>query len=227
MRLRRIGVLLAVLALVALAGCSKDHAVTGPRFEPPPDPNSPNAVVRLFEWSWNHRDVDRLGQTLPAEFRFVFALADSAGNPYRDHPIDRPQLLACARHLFQGGGPEPPATSIVLHFDPLLTVSPDSRPGRNPKWHREVLTLVDLTVRTPAEVFRVNGDARFFVVRGDSALIPPDLAALGFHPDSTRWYIEQWNDETHGSGGESARTPVFRALPATNVTWGMILALYR
>ena len=60
------------------------------------------------------------------------------------------------------------------------------------------------------------------MVRGDSAAIP---AELGFGPDSTRWYIERWEDETLSSG--SRTLPVAAPQPARNTTWGMILTLYR
>jgi len=220
---------LVATALVALAGCSERHGVTGPDglLPPPPDPVSPQAVVRLFEWSWNYRSLDHLAETLSGDFRFVFAQGDSAGNQFRDHSMDRQQLLDCAGHLFFGSATEPPATSIVLHFDPTLRPVDDSRPGRNPRWHKEIVTSVDLDVRTELKGYRITGYARFFVVRGDSALIPPDLVARGFHPDATRWYIQQWNDETLVVPTGVPRAPAARALPANHVTWGKLLALYR
>ena len=55
---------------------------------------------------------------------------------------------------------------------------------------------MDLTIKTEDDQeYRIIGNARFFVVRGDSALIPQEL---GFKPDSNRWYIDQWRDETLG-----------------------------
>jgi len=41
---------------------------------------------------------------------------------------------------------------------------------------------------------RQDLDLNFFVVRGDSAQIPPQLMARGFRPDTTRWYIERLED---------------------------------
>jgi len=64
------------------------------------------------------------------------------------------------------------------------------------------------------------GFANFFMVRGDSALIPADLAARGFRPDSTRWYIERWEDDTFQEVGA-------RAMPTSTATWGTIKVLYR
>ena len=48
----------------------------------------------------------------------------------------------------------------------------------------------------------VNGNTTFYLVRGDSAQIPPDLKARGFVPDATRWYIERYEDKTDTGGGQ-------------------------
>jgi hypothetical protein len=103
---------------------------------------------------------------------------------------------------FVGGGSAPPATSITLNLDPTLRPLPDSRLGKDPKWHKEIVTTVDLTIKVEGDQqYRIMGNARFYVVRGDSALIP---AELGFPPDSNRWYIDQWNDETLTGAGLAA-----------------------
>lgn len=204
---------LAGLLLLGVAGCFNPFA---PRlaptvgvYIPPPTPNSPQNVIRLFEWCWNNRDITLYSQIFTDDFQFVFALGDSAGNMFRDAPLYRSEELEIARHLFVGGGAQAPATSIVLRLDPTLRATADSRPGKNAKWHKEILTSVDLAIKTEDEQdYRVTGYARFFVVRGDSALIPEDMKAAGFGPDSTRWYIEQWNDETlSGAGGAAAVQP--------------------
>jgi hypothetical protein len=222
--------LAAVLALV-LFGCSVEHHVTGPLpWQPqPPVANSPVNAIRLFEWGWNHRDLETIKSLLTDDFRFVFALGDSAGNAFRDDPFVRDDMLGCLERLFTGGGSMPPATSIQLVLDPTLRALPDSRPGMNPGWHKEIVTSVDLTIKTAGDSeYRITGNARFFVVRGDSALIPQEL---GLEPDSTRWYIQQWNDETltgAGSVGPSRAIPrdLLVPQPTDNPTWGQLLALY-
>ena len=219
-----------VVLAVAIAGCSVGHQVTGP----PPGPsapvaNSPTKAIRLFEWGWDHRDLATFENLLTDDFRFVFALADSAGNLFPDHGMDRWPLLFCLQHLFTGGGLASPATSISLVLDPRLIALPDSRAGRNPRWHKEILTSVDLTIKTEdLTEYAVTGHARFFVVRGDSAILP---AELGVGPDSTRWYIQQWNDETLRDAIAAAPDPAGSAnllapQPAHQVTWGRILAYY-
>jgi len=58
---------------------------------------------------------------------------------------------------------------------------------------------------------------RFHLVRGDSALLPQELLDRGARRDSTRWYVERWDDETVGPAA---------TLPARNLTWGRLKLLY-
>jgi hypothetical protein len=195
------------LLLLGVGGCFNPFdpliAPTAGVFIPPPTPNSPQNVIRLFEWCWKNRDITVYPRIFTDDYRFVFALGDSAGNPDRDKPWLREDEVNSARNLFVGGGSASPASSISLTLDPTLRALPDSRPGKNPTWHKEIVTSVDLAIKTEDGAdYRIVGDARFFVVRGDSALIPSDL---GVAPDSTRWWIEQWNDET--LRGPSAMAP--------------------
>jgi hypothetical protein len=71
---------------------------------------------------------------------------------------------------------------------------------------------VTLTIRTDEQDFQVLGSARFFLVRGDSVAIPPELNTR-FGQDSTRWWIERWEDETQG--GDAATRSRGDALAAT------------
>src|SRR5206468_11404775 len=99
-----------------------------------------------------------------------FAARDSAGNPIRHHELTREEELAAATNLFtKGTATLPPAQRIALAFDPTLIARPDSRPGRNPTWHREVATQFNLAVDTSVNDYRISGVVRFFLVRGDAA----------------------------------------------------------
>lgn len=226
MRSAAICALLAA-AVLCLTGCSTEHHVTGPlpaRAPMAPRADSPSNAIRLFEWGWEHRDLGAFRDVLAGDFLFVFTLGDSAGYPVRHAPFGREQMLLCLTHLFVGGGSAPPATSIALTLDPTLRALPDSRVGKNGKWHKEIVTSVDLTIKLEdLTEYRVTGYARFFVVRGDSAVIPGDLVA---EPDSTRWYIDQWNDETLGGAARTLQALPVAPLPTGNATWGEILALY-
>jgi hypothetical protein len=211
---------LPALVLFVLAGCSETH-VTRP-VDRAPSPGTPQGVVRLFAWCWNNMDTTHYREVCTEDFRFIFQAGDSAGQLY-PNGLGRDEMLACARHLFVGGGTVAPAASIVLVMDPVLTPLDDPRPGKDPKWHKEVATGANLTIQTrDGETYEVTGSAAFFVVRGDSAAIP---AELGFAPDSTRWYIERWEDNTLADG--SRALPVASPQPAGPTTWGRILALYK
>jgi hypothetical protein len=259
MKIRRIAsAWLVALLLLGVSGCFNPFdpriAPTTGIYLPPPTPNSPQNVIRLFEWVWNNRDISVYKEILTDDFRFFFALGDSAGNMFRDEPVTREMELNIARNLFVGGGSAAPATSITLVLDPTLRALPDSRPGKNPRWHNEIVTSVDLSIKTEdGAEYRIQGNARFFVVRGDSAMIPKEL---GFGPDSTRWYIDQWRDETlqgsaamapdpagpgellvaqpfgrvtvSAAGRAPRRTRAVAALPPLpfEMTWGQLNALY-
>lgn len=199
----------ALLALAALAGCFNPFA---PRVAtvrgvstPPPVPNSAVKVVELFAWCWNNRAYQEYSEIFTDDFRFQFSEVDTSGTGGRGEFLTREEELEVARHLFiEGTAAAPPATSITLDLDRNLIDEPDSRPGKHPKWHREISTNVTLRIQTDQD-YQVTGRARFFLVRGDSALIPEDLEDR-FRPDSTRWWIERWEDETSG-GGTAARRP--------------------
>jgi len=210
---------LILAAGICIPGCLNPFA---PRIaptlgisEPPPVPNTPQNLLRLFEWCWNHRAISEYRELFTGDFQFVFALRDSAGNPVRDPPLTREQELDVAENLFvRGTATEPPANRIVLAFDANLLARPDSRRGKDPFWHKEIATQVNLNIDTDTQNFRITGVARFFVVRADSAVIPQELLDRGAsRTDVNRWYIERWEDETIGSS-EAVSALDSRARPA-------------
>jgi len=203
---RILRLLLAGAALSVLAGCFNP-------FDPKlasgvgvsqvaPTPNTPRGVLDLFAWCWNNRAYDEYTEIFTEDFEFHFAATDSAGNAYRNRALYRQDELDTARNLFiEGTASEPPASKIVLTFDRTFIPERDSRPGKSFPVHQEIKRNVVLSIDTGDQAFRITGAARFFVVRGDSALIPPDLIQRGFGPDPNRWYIERWEDETLESAG--------------------------
>jgi len=200
--------LVSGLALVALAaalsGCFNPFQ---PRIStsrglssPAPVPNSPANAIRLLEWCYNNQDAEVYREVFSDDYVFIFALGDTAGNAYRDRPLNREDELLQGTNLFVGGGDRPPASRITLAFDRTLIALGDSRPGYDPKWHKSIFTTVSLSVQISdgdaQSSLEVQGYARYFVVRGDSAKIPDELVQRGFRPDSTRWWVERWEDET-------------------------------
>jgi hypothetical protein len=223
--MRRPALLFALaVALAGTSGCFNPFSplVSTERVAstPAPAPNSAVNVIRLFEWCWKNRGIKEYEEIFSDDYRFQFAQGDSAGNAYRDAPYTREDELRSAAGLFVGTPDHPEASEILLDFDKSLTDLSDGRPGKNPIWHRSIRTRVNLKVTIDRgngpEVNEVNGYALFYVVRGDSAVIPPELAERGFRPDSLRWWIERWEDETLPPGG-TALAPVIgssRSRPA-------------
>jgi hypothetical protein len=216
---RHLALLLLVALAAVVAGCFNpfDPRVSTERAasSPAPAPSTPQNTVKLFAWCWQHRDPARYAEVFTYDYRFIFALNDSAGNPFRDRPWLREDEMNMAQHMFTGGADVNPASDVTIAIDNLLITTPDQRPGRDFKWHKTIRTHVDLKVTvtdangTPS-VTPVSGYALFFLVRGDSAVIPPELIDQGFHRDSTRWWIERWEDQTVGTAGPGAARPATR-----------------
>lgn len=215
---RPIALLCCALFVLAPACVSTTRPPIPPEYAP--HPNTPANALRRLEWSWDHRNCDALAPLFTDDYRFVFGEVDSAGNLWRDDPWTREDELAASCNLFQR------AADVDLDFPRELVTLPDERPGRNPRWHKTIRTAFGLRVAADLDgapqVIEASGHARFFFVRGDSALIPPDLVARGFGPDSTRWWIERWEDESLPAGAPGAA-----AHPAWQRSWGGIKALFR
>jgi hypothetical protein len=210
--------------------------------DPPPNPTRPDLAIRLFQWCWQHRAIDQYEEIFTDDFLFAFAATDSAGNAFRDRALTRFDEIQTASHLFVGGGTNPPANSISLQLDQNLIPQQDSRPGKqDTTFFQEIVTSVVLQIKTDQDQFQVTGQARFFLARADSAIIPAELLARGFQHDKNRWYIQRWEDETIGTPGTSAiraRGGALGARPGPavhpdaaestpiDVTWGTVKRIY-
>jgi hypothetical protein len=216
LRLRSSARLALLTLLCGTAGCFNPFdprlAIEGGNSKPPPVPDSPIGIIQLFQWCWRNRAYDTYQELFTDNYRFEFATGDSAGDFYRDTPWTRSDELATAQHLFVTGTPsQPPATSITLDFTQDLRVDVDPRPGKtDTTYHRLVTAQVLLRVNLSDGTQEVRGPVYFYVIRGDSAIIPPELIQRGFKPDSHRWYIEQWVDGTLQGGAFAAeRAPLW------------------
>ena len=211
-------ILAVVATAVATTGCFdpfSPQVLTQRVTTVAPSPTSPQNAVKLFEWCWKNRGVEEYKELFTADYLFASATTDSAGNQTRDVLTRRDDEVETAQNMFVGTAERPPAAKISLSFDPNLVPFPDPRPGRNPIWHKTIRTSVQLTVEIEENnLLEVTGHALFFLTRGDSAAIPAELKSRGFRPDSLRWWIDRWEDETIGSGGGTAAR---RARPSTQV----------
>jgi hypothetical protein len=228
--------LLLVLALPLLAGCFNpfDPRELGAGIStPPPVPDSPANILRLLEWAYNNRSIAEYREIFTADYRFAFSTLDPAGDAYRGDIWTREDEVISATHLFQGGSAsEPAALSISLSLGGNLSPQNDNRPGKLDRMHKKISTTVNLVIVTPDKQTNVTGPVTFYLVRGDVALIPEELS---FGPDSTRWYIERWEDDTagNGPGGSASVAPLSpaRAMPtpleSVTASWGQVKASYR
>lgn len=220
---RRLLFSLFALAVLA-ASCARDESPVAP--PPPVIPTgaySPVEAVRLVEWAWKNRNCEVLDRILTEDYRFQFAYGDSSGQGYLDVPFTFEDELRTSLGIFVGTPEHLPANEILVDFDRTLVALNDDRPGRDPRWHRSIRTSVNLNVTlslgSSLDLNTVHGYAKFYAVRGDSAVLSPAQVAAGGR-DSTRWWIDRWEDETLPWGGSSAH-------PTAITTWGRIKVLFR
>ncbi len=208
--MRRLALLSIVLVLaLGLTGCFNPFMpnVLNERVTTTaPSPTTPAEAIRLFAWCWVNRGVEEYKELFTDDYVFQSASLDSAGNGGRDIVTRRQEEIETAENIFIGSAERPPASKITLNFDRNLVPFPDTRPGKNSTWHKTIRTSVDLKVEVgDGSVLEVTGYALFYLTRGDSAAIPAELKARGFKPDSLRWWIDRWEDETLASEGAAIR----------------------
>jgi len=222
--------LAALTGLLLVAGCFnpfQPEVLSQRVTSAAPTPNSPQNAVKLFEWCWVNRGVDEYRELFTDDYVFISAATDSAGNPSRDIQARRDDEVQTAENMFIGSSDHPPAEQITLLFDKNLVPFPDSRQGRDSKWHKQIRTSVNLNVRIDTgNTVEVTGSALFFLTRGDSASIPKELIARGFKPDSLRWWIDRWEDETLG-GAVVTGTSLKGARPSASAPLLMSMAELR
>ena len=218
----------SILLCVALAGAlgSCDTARKLAPVDTGPAASSPAGAVQRLGWAFDHRDIGAVAGLLAADLQFQTFETDSAGNAPALVQWPRDSVLVALRSLFDGvPGVSGPAT-VKLSLDANLLPFPDTRVGKNAKWHKTVRSSADLRVADPASGsrFEVTGYLLFYLTRGDSAAIPADQAALGARADSSRWWIDRLDDETLGGIGVHAEPA--QTNPSHQFTFGQILRFY-
>lgn len=197
----------------------------------PPAPTSPENLMRGLEWTYDFRGLFVYEHLLTDDFLWRCSPNDTAGAAFRT-PWTRSDELAFAKNLFLGGGPDQPAAvGMALTLAPSLEVLPDPDFATwDPlgRWHKRIRTPVELkaTLADQSSI-EILAFAVFSVVRGDSAMIPEGLSR-GTLPDSSRWFIRRWEEEsaTPIPAGAARGTPL-RAQPSSALTWCALKERYR
>ena len=134
-----------------------------------------------------------------------------------------PRAPAVTWHVAPDGAAPPAPSGGVVHDmvadggdGRLVTTLPLSAAPHGHLTISESLTREKQYLRATVAGEVVTGFLLFYLVRGDSAQILPGFGA----PDSTRWWIQQMDDETIPPSG-------LRALPAPTRTYGALKHLYR
>jgi hypothetical protein len=223
---RRILGTIPVALLLALAGCQTRIVLpVVPKPDVPPAAATPAGALRRLAWSWKHRAIEPGRDLFTCDYGFAFAPEDTAGRRFVDRPWTRPDELDFALHLFQTGSARArPASYVALDIEDDPPSLPDDRPGKSPRWHQRIETPFVVVIEAPGQEFRVLGIERFYLVRGDSACIPQELRDQGYGPDSTRWWIERWEDYSVSTG--MAGAPRSRSQPLRPTTLGSVKSLY-
>lgn len=224
------------------AGCDSGHvkqvteaihppqAIDNPLPPALPVVDSPAHLLRAVEWTYNIRSVWTYEQLFTDDFLWNCSPTDPAGNGSRGTPWTRSDELLFAKHFFYGGGPDQRAVvTMVLRLAPNLEVVPDPAfAAWDPlgRWHSSVRTPVELraTLADQSSI-EIVGYATFSVVRGDSAAIPDELLQRGARPDSTRWYLRRWDEESVPPA--MARRAPLGAQPSSATTWCALKERYR
>src|SRR5436309_3619951 len=129
---------------MSVAGCFNpfDPVVAPQRgvYVAPPEANTPEGVIRLFEWCWDNRTIEQYKEIFTKDFQFQFAETDAAGNAFTGHFLTREDEIDITTHLFVGGGASPPANRISLNLGQSLIATDDIRRGKNRTFHRMFTT---------------------------------------------------------------------------------------
>ena len=194
----------ALLLAACAAGCFNPFrplvGVGAASAVPAPAASSATGVIQRLRWCWVNESIGEYEELFTDDFHFVFSDVEAADNP----PLLRSDELDRARHIFvDGSAAEPRAKRIDLEFSNSLRPTPDQRQGKMSPWHQQINTGVVLKAELQDQIWDVEGNVVFYVVRGDSAHLPADLLQRFGH-DASHWYIEQWEDKTaSGQGGTS------------------------
>ena len=219
-----------VLVCVLAAGCSSGGLplILKPRAPALPVASTPAGAVAVFVRAYDTHDLSAYRTLFTTDFAFAFSPSDVAGGPYEQSGWSRSdELLSAANLLLNGNTTLAPAQRIDLAPQSSLIAIPDDRPGKDSPQHVKMTVYVRLVADLGAGIWDVSDNETFYFVRGDAASVPPGIISMP--ADSTRWYIERWEE---GSGGLAATTlrrgvqAPAQTMPGERHTWGGLKAMY-
>lgn len=191
---RRIAAILALLALTIATSCTTTRRTTAPIAAV--EPASATGVVKSLAQRLEARDISAVYELLADDFVFVTAVNDSAGQGGVG-PGRSTDFIEFWSSLLLGSASNPAPTRVTVNVDRNLRDFPDTRPGMDARVHRTIRSSLDLKLEYPGgRTTEVTGYVLAFATRGDSAAIPLELEARGFKPDSSRWWLQRYEDET-------------------------------
>ena len=193
-----------MITLIALSPVGCSEAPTPPVVEVrTPRADSPEAALRLLEWCWNERDMWRYAGLLSNDFVFTFP-DPAAGDDGRIETWDRVQERTSVANLLIGTTDAPPATGVRLTLDKSFRVMDDPRLGKDPAWHKTVLSNLTLTAQVDGIPTEFTAGTLFYLVRGDSASVPRKWVDRTL-PVSRLWFVERWEDVSGDVGALKAK----------------------
>lgn len=204
---------IALLAALAPSGCSKsDSGPTGPgTTAAAPEPTSPAGVVARLAWAFARRDTAVNQGLYTLDYEYLLHPTDAGTRGDTDGLLVRAEEVA-----FMDRWIRRPVLATFAFTDSLRETD-DTRPGKDPRFHRRIDTGALIQVDDGAVRYEIRGGFGFFLVRGDSAAIDDGTRVGPTLPDSTRWYVERVED---GARGGFLRSHADRAQPAVMATLG-------
>jgi len=216
--------LLALVAAIALAGCSTP---------PPSAPSSGGggataAPLKALSRALTGKDALGYAAVFTQDFRFAFSsLADPGLFAQYEGHWGLGSEFGSARHLLSGyydshAVYHPPATNVAVTIvDDQYFVDP-ARPDSGAEYVLALVTRADLTVDVPNDSGRVlrsvaSAPQAFWLVRGDVAKLEHSQPA-----DAAHWYIRAWQDLAPSS--QAGGTASGGVVPTT---WGRLKAAFQ
>ncbi len=219
----------ALAALLSAAGCiggGLDLSVGLRPLASAPVADPRIAAVSRLRQAWSRRDTSLYRTLFTSDFSFGFAPGDTTGARFGADGWGRDDEIGAARRMFAlGCGVAPAFRAADLNWTSTLVSVPDDRPGRASRWHQRVDTGFALRAYIDNVVWDVGDVVTFFLTRGDSARLE---GVPGATPDSTRWYVDRWEERESAGGSLVSLRAVSPAqtLPSGRRYWGELKVLY-